>query len=143
MKILQLSVFAENKPGHLSAPCRLLAEHGIDIRALTLADTQRYGILRLLVKEPDKAQAVLEGAGQVVKTTEVLAVEVADEPGGLVKVLAALEGSPLNIEYVYAAPFGRSGKAVLIFRFDDPDKAAHHLQGAGINVLSGRELFGN
>jgi hypothetical protein len=143
MKILQLSVFEENKPGHLSAPCRLLAEHGIDIRALTLADTQRYGILRLLVKEPDKARAVLESAGQVVKTTEVLAVEVADQPGGLAKVLAALEGSPLNIEYVYAAPFGRSGKAALIFRFDDPDKAAQHLQGAGINVLSASELFGS
>jgi hypothetical protein len=143
MKILQLSIFAENKPGHLSAPCRLLAENGIDIRALTLADTQRYGILRLLVKEPQKALAVLKGAGHVVKTTEVLAVEVVDQPGGLVKVLAALEGSSLNIEYVYAAPFGRGGKAVLIFRFDDPDKAVGHLRAAGITVLSGGELFGS
>jgi hypothetical protein len=137
MKILQLSVFAENKPGHLFGPCRLLAQHGIDIRALTVADTQHYGILRLLVKDPDQARRVLEQAGHVVKTTEVLAIEVADEPGGLVRVLTALEGSPVNIEYMYAFPFGHDGKAVLIFRFDDPDAAIKVLQAKAVPVLTG------
>ena len=141
MKILQLSVFAENKPGHLATTCRVLAEAGVDIRALSLADTQRYGILRLLVKDVAQATAALERSGHVVKTTEVLAVEVADQPGGLLTVLTALEGTSLNIEYVYAAPFGRNGKAVLIFRFNDPDKAVQILREAGITVISSIDLF--
>jgi hypothetical protein len=142
MKIQQLSIFAENKPGHLAAPCRLLADEGIDLRALTVADTQHFGILRVLVKDADRARSVLEKAGHVVKATEVLAVEVPDQPGGLAHVLAALEGSPLNIDYVYAAPFGRNGKAVLIFRFDDPDAAIRRLGWAGITVLSSKEFLG-
>ncbi len=137
MKIQQLSIFAENKPGHLAGPCRLLAEQGVDIRALSLADTQHFGILRLIVSDAAKATKLLEDAGQVVKTTEVLAVEVADEPGGLARVLTALEGSPVNIEYMYAFPFGHQGKAVLIFRFADPDAAITVLQAKGVPVLAG------
>jgi hypothetical protein len=141
MKIQQLSIFAENKPGHLAGPCRLLAEQGVDIRALALADTQRFGILRLIVSDPAKATRLLEGAGYVVKATEVLAVPVADRPGGLAEVLAALEGSPVNIEYMYAFPFGHEGKAVLIFRFDDPDVAIKILQGKGLAVLTGEAVL--
>lgn len=137
MKIQQLSIFAENKPGHLAGPCRLLAEQGVDIRALSVADTQHFGILRLIVSDAAKATKLLEDAGQVVKTTEVLAVEVADEPGGLARVLTALEGSPVNIEYMYAFPFGHQGKAVLIFRFADPDAAITVLQAKGVPVLAG------
>jgi hypothetical protein len=141
MKIQQLSIFAENKPGHLAGPCRLLAEHGVDIRALSVADTQRFGILRLIVSDAAKATKLLEGAGHVVKTTEVLAVQVADEPGGLARVLTALEGSPVNIEYMYAFPFGHQGKAVLIFRFADPDAAITVLQTKGVPVLAGDVLL--
>jgi len=137
MKIQQLSIFAENKPGHLAGPCRLLADHGVDIRALSLADTQRFGILRLIVSDTAKATKLLETAGHVVKTTEVLAVEVSDEPGGLARVLSELEGSPVNIEYMYAFPFGHQGKAVLIFRFGDPDAAITILQAKGIPILAG------
>ena len=79
----------------------------------------------------------LEAAGHVVKATEVLAIAVADAPGGLAQVLDALAGSPVNIEYMYAFPFGHAGKAVLIFRFDDPDAATKILQGKGVAVLSG------
>ena len=136
MKIQQLSIFAENKPGHIAGPCRLLAEQGIDIRALALADTQRFGILRLIVSDPARATKALEAAGHVVKATEVLAVAVADQPGGLAQVLSALEGSPVNIEYMYAFPFGHDGKAVLVFRFDDPDAAIKVLQGKGVPVLT-------
>jgi hypothetical protein len=135
MKIQQLSVFAENKPGHLAAPCRLLADNGVDIRALSVADTQRFGILRLIVSDTARATQLLEAAGMVVKSTEVLAVEVEDRPGGLTRVLSVLDGSPINIEYMYAFPFGRGGRAALIFRFDDPDAAITRLQQAGISVL--------
>ncbi len=141
MKIQQLSVFAENKPGHLAGPCRLLAEQGVDIRALALADTQKFGILRLIVSDPAKATRVLEAAGHVVKPTEVIAIAVADQPGGLAQVLTALEGTPVNIEYMYAFPFGHGGKAVLIFRFDDPDKAIEILQAKGVPVLAGDVLL--
>jgi hypothetical protein len=123
MKIQQLSIFAENKPGHVAGPCRLLAQQGVNIRALSLADTQKFGILRLIVSDVAKATQALETAGHVVKTTEVLAIEVPDQPGGLATVLSALDGSPTNIEYMYAFPFGHQGKAVLVFRFDDPDAA--------------------
>ena len=137
MKIQQLSLFAENQPGHLAGPCRLLAEHGVDIRALALADTQKFGILRLIVSDPAKAAGILEKAGHVVKTTEVLAIPVADRPGGLAQILTALEGTEVNIEYMYAFPFGHEGQAVLIFRFDDPDAAIKVLQGKGVPVLAG------
>jgi hypothetical protein len=137
MKIQQLSIFAENRPGHLAGPCRLLADNGVDIRALALADTQTFGILRLIVSDPAKATRVLEAAGHVVKTTEVLAIPVADRPGGLADVLAALAGTAVNIEYMYAFPFGHEGKAVLIFRFDDPDAAIAILQAKGVPVLTG------
>jgi hypothetical protein len=141
MKIQQLSLFAENKPGHILGPCRLLAREGIDLRALTLADTQRFGILRIIVSDAAKARSVLEAAGYVVKVTEVLAVEVPDRPGGLAEVLGVFEGTEINIEYMYAFPFGRGEKAILIFRFDDPDAAIARLREAGVNVLESGEIY--
>jgi hypothetical protein len=141
MKIHQISLFAENKPGHISAPARLLAKEGIDIRALYLADTQDYGILRLIVADWQKAAALLEAQGFVVKVTEVLAVEVADHPGGLADVLGALDGSGINIEYMYAFPYVRGDQAILIFRFNDPDAAIERLQTAGINLVASEELL--
>ncbi len=142
MKIPQLSLFAENRPGHLAGPCRLLAEHGINIRALTLADTQRFGILRLIVSHPAKARQALEAGGHVVTTSEVLAIAVPDQPGGLATVLSALEGSPTNIEYMYAFPGGHGGQAVLIFRFDQPDAALAVLQAKGVVVLPSALILG-
>jgi hypothetical protein len=141
MKIQQLSLFAENKPGHIIAPCRLLAREGIDIRALSLADTQRFGILRMIVSDCARATSVLEQNGFLVKVTEVLAVEVPDHPGGLADVLAALEGTGINIEYMYAFPFGNGDKAILIFRFGDPDAAIERLLSAGINVLQSGAVY--
>jgi hypothetical protein len=135
MKIHQLSIFVENKPGHVAGPCRLLAEQGVNIRALSLADTEKFGILRLIVSDPAKATTALEVQGYVVKATEVVAIQVPDQPGGLAAVLSSLEGSPTNIEYMYAFPYGHEGKAVLIFRFDDPDSAIQLLQAKGIAVL--------
>ena len=140
MKLHQLSVFSENKPGHVVAPCRLLAQEGIDIRALALADTERFGILRMIVSDWRRAKDLLEQSGSVVKITEVLAVEVPDHPGGLADVLEAFIGTPINIEYMYAFPFVRGEKAVLIFRFDQPDAAIERLQERGFQVLSSGAL---
>ncbi len=142
MKIHQLSLFLENKPGQMLGPCRTLAGSGVNVRTLTLADTERFGILRLIVSDWQKARRALQEAGYVVNVTEVVAVEVTDRPGGLAAVLEALEAEAgLNIEYMYAFTFGREGRAVLIFRFDQPDRAIARLQGAGINVLASAEVY--
>jgi hypothetical protein len=141
MKIHQISLFAENKPGHIAAPARLLAQEGIDIRSMYLADTQQYGILRMIVSDWEKAARVLEEQGFVAKVTEVLAVEVPDRPGGLADVLGALEGTGINIEYMYGFPYPIGDEAILIFRFADPDAAIAHLQAAGINLRASEELL--
>ena len=141
MKIHQLSLFLENKPGHTVEPCRLLARSGIDIRTLAMADTQQFGILRMIVSDWQRAAALLRESGYAVNVTEVLAVEVPDRPGGLAAILETFEHSLVNIEYMYAFPFGRGDRAVLIFRFDNPDKAAEQLQAAGINVVGSLEVY--
>jgi len=141
MKINQLSVFLENRQGRLTAPCAALAQAGINILALTLADTERFGILRLIVRDFDKAKTILEGCGFVLKVTEVLAIEVEDQPGGLGKLLVTLETAGVNIEYMYAFTGRNSGKAVMIFRFGDTEKAIEALAAAGIGVLKGVDLY--
>ena len=142
MKIQQLSLFVENEPGQIQKPCQLLAAEGINIRTLSVADTKQFGILRLIVQDWEHASRILKDAGYVVKLTEVVAIEVPDRPGGLSGVMEALENSGVNIEYMYAFPFGRASTAVLIFRFDQPDPAIQRLQAAGINVVAGVDLFG-
>jgi len=142
MKIHQLSLFLENKPSQLTEPCRRLAAAGIDIRTLTLADTAQFGILRLIVSDWERGARLLEDAGYVVNVTEVVAVEVPDRPGGLAEVLAAFDGTEINIEYMYAFTFGRGETAVLIFRFNNPDAAIEQLQARGVNVVGSAEVYG-
>jgi hypothetical protein len=141
MRITQLSVFVENKPGRLALPCRLLAQSGINIVTLSLADTQRFGILRLIVRDWTRAKEALERGGFAVNVTEVLAVEVADRPGGLAELLDVLERAEVNVEYMYAFATKLGDKAVLVFRFDKADEAAEALAKCGMNVLSQVELF--
>jgi hypothetical protein len=141
MKIHQLSLFLENQPGQMIEPCRLLASAGISIRTLSLADTRQFGILRLVLPDWQNAAQLLQNAGYVVNVTEVVAVEVADRPGGLADLMAVFENSGINIEYMYAFPFGRQGRAVLIFRFDQPDAAIERLQTAGIDVVDSLDVF--
>ena len=141
MKIHQISLFLENKPGHLNAICRTLADAQINIVTLSLADTQQFGIVRLIVEEWQKATEVLEGAGYVVNVREVVAASVADKPGGMAEILDIIGKAGVNIEYMYAFA-GRSGdKAVMIFRFGKPDQAIQSLQSKGVNVLGNVELF--
>jgi len=141
MKLHQLSVFLENKPGQLKAVCQTLAAANLNIQTLTLADTKEFGILRLLLQEWERARTVLAGAGFVANVAEVLALEVADHPGGLAAILDAIEQAGLDVEYMYAFTFGRSDKAVLIFRFDDPDAALARLKERGVNVVGEVELY--
>jgi len=140
MKIHQLSLFLENSPGKALEPCRVLSCAGVNIRTLNLADTQQFGILRLIVDDWERGRQLLQAAGYVVNVTEVVAVEVDDRPGGLVRLLECLDSSGVNIEYMYAFTFGRDGRAVLIFRFDSPDVAIERLRGSAINVLGAPEL---
>jgi hypothetical protein len=142
MKLQQLSLFLENRPGQLREPCEALAAAGIDLLTMSLADTAQFGILRFIVRDPEQAKKVLEDAGMVVRMTEVIPVEVENKPGGLAAALMAIEGAGLGVEYMY--DFGaasRSGKAAIVFRFEDPDKALAALEAAGIRVLAMEELL--
>jgi hypothetical protein len=143
MKIHQISLFIENKPGHVAAPARVLAEAGVDIRALYLADTQQYGILRFIVSDWERAAKALEARGYVVKVTDVLAILVTDRPGGLADVLGTLDGTGINIEYMYAFSDVRGDQAILIFCFADTDTAITSLQAAGVKLMTNKELLKN
>jgi hypothetical protein len=141
MKIHQVSVFLENKPGRLRAPCETLAQAGINIITLSLADTHQYGILRMIVPNWQEAKEVLEKAGFVVNVAEVLAIEVPDHPGGLAGVLRAIERSGINVEYMYAFSERRNDKAMLVFRFENADAAVAALAGCDLKLVSSIELF--
>ena len=141
MKINQLSVFLENKPGRLSMPCSTLAKAGINILTLSLADTHQFGILRIIVKDWQKAKTALEQAGCVVNVTEVVAIEVEDRPGGLAQVLELIEKANINLEYMYAFTFGRADKAAIVFRFENPEAAIKLLQAKGVNVVGSVDLY--
>jgi len=141
MKIHQLSVFLENKPGRLSVPCNALAEAGINIVTLSLADTHQFGILRLIVRDWEKAKKVLEDAGAVVNVSEVVAIDVLDKPGGLAGILKVIETAGINLEYMYAFTYRSGDKAVVVFRLEDPDVAVDALKSNNINVIGHVELF--
>ncbi len=139
MKITQLSLFVENRPGALNDVCRTLKEHNINISTLSLADTQSFGILRLLVKEHERAKTVLEQCGFVVKTTEVLAIPVANCPGGLAQLLDTLKDC--QVEYMYAFASEVNERAVMVFRFADPDQALEVLKAAHSDIVREAELY--
>ncbi len=141
MKINQLSVFIENKPGQLLHPCQALADAGINIVTLSLADTEQFGILRLIVADWQEAKRVLEQAGCVVNVTELLAVEVEDKPGGLATVLKAIEKTDVNVEYMYAFTEKLNERSVLVLRFDDPDRAVQKLRDTDVNLVSDIDLY--
>ncbi len=141
MKVKQLSVFLENKPGSLSRPVHLLAKAKLNILTLSVADTAQFGILRLLVEDWEKAMDLLEKDGFVVKVTDMVAIEVSDAPGGLAEILGALEKTRVNLEYMYGFTQRKAGKGLLLFRFDDPDRAIEALQKKSINPVRSVELF--
>jgi len=135
MKIHQISIFIENKPGHLMTPCRALADAGINILTLSVADTREFGIVHFIVDDWRRAKEVLETEGLVVNVVEVVALEVDDRPGGLADLLGIIEQSGVSVEYMYAFTFGANGKAVLVFRFDNPDRAITQLTEAQVRCF--------
>ncbi len=141
MPIKQLSLFVENRPGSLSAVCKILKKENLSIRTLSLADTQQFGILRLLIKEYDQARVALEKAGFIVKVTDVLAIEVPDRPGGLSDILEILDRHKLSVEYMYAFTFGNDDRAVIVFRFEDPEGAIKLLKDEPITMVKAETLF--
>ncbi|MBF0503666.1 MAG: ACT domain-containing protein [Candidatus Omnitrophica bacterium] len=140
MKITQVSVFLENKKGRLFDAIRILGEKAVDIKTLTIAENKDFGVLRMIVDNPQKALEVLKSHDFVASITEIVAVEVDDHPGGLAKVLKVLDGNKINIEYMYAFVEKRADKAILVFRFDDLDKAIAVLNKNNIRVVGKKDI---
>ncbi len=141
MRVEQISIFLENKAGRLAEVTRVLSEAGINIRALSLADTSDFGILRLIVNDTEKAKKTLKENGFTVGKTSVVAVEVEDRPGGLHKILEILRKAGINVEYMYAFVQQSGNNAVLIFRFDNTDEAIKVLLENGVKVIEGKRLY--
>lgn len=142
MKLQQLSLFMENKPGALRAPLDALAKAGVDLLTVSLADTSQFGVLRLVARDPEAAKKVLSDAGMVASVTEVLVIEVDNEPGGLAAALGPIEDAGLAVEYMYLFGTTGAGKAAIILRFEDPDAAIAALGKAGVKLLGTKDLLG-
>ncbi len=140
MKVKQISVFIENRSGRLRDVANVLGKNNINIRALSLADTSDYGILRLIVNDPDKARKVLKEENFTLSETDVIAVEVSDRPGGLSEVLDIMGESGINVEYMYAFVEKSSENAVMIFRIEDIDNALTVLKDKNVTILNNEKV---
>jgi hypothetical protein len=141
MKVEQISIFLENKPGSLEHATRVLKEADINIRTLSLAETSDFGILRLIVNDVEKANTVLKENGFRVSKTAVVAVEVPDKPGGLHGIMEVVAREGINVEYLYAFVEKSGQNAVIIFRFDAPEKAIEVLTKNSFTVIPGSQLY--
>ena len=141
MTIEQLSIFLENKPGKLVEALEAISAAGIDLRALSLADTSDFGILRIIVDEPGRALGVLQDAGYLVKSSDVIPVAVGDKPGGLAAVLRVLADGGADVEYTYAFVAHSHDKAYVILRVNDNDAAIKALTDNGVTLLTADELY--
>jgi len=141
MRVEQIAVFLENKSGRLAEITAILAENSINIRALSVADTADFGILRLIVDKVEVAEKVLRANGFTVGKTNVIAVEVPDRTGGLATVLKSIKEANLNVEYMYAFVNKTGENAVLIFRFEDMDRAIESLMKDGFTILKSEEIY--
>ncbi len=140
MSVKQLSVFLENTPGKLADFTTLLGDHGIDLVSLMVADTTDFGILRGITPDYERAYQLITEAGYTVKLSDVLAVSVADEPGGLAKALRALSSRGVTLEYLYSFVRSSSGSALIILRVDKPDEAVQALNEAGVKLLTQEDI---
>ena len=142
MLVRQINVFLENQSGRLAEVTRTLGENNIDIRALYIADTTEYGILRMILDKPERAVEVLTAAGFTVSSTPVIAIAIADRPGTLDHALSILTDGELSLEYLYAYVGRTSDDAVVVIRVQDPTLACKKLEEAGIRVLTSAEVYG-
>jgi hypothetical protein len=141
MKVEQISIFLENKPGGLEQVTRILRDADINIRTLSVADSSDFGIVRLIVNQVESATKVLKENGFTVSRTTVVAVEVPDRPGGLHSILEVISKNNINIAYMYAFVEKSGENAVMLFRFDNQDAAIAVLTQSGITVLPGEKLY--
>jgi hypothetical protein len=141
MRLKQVSVFLENKTGRMAAVTRVLAARGINLRAFCIADTANFGILRIIVNNPEEALQALRDEGFTANFAEVIAVEVPDSPGGLATVLEHLDAGGVNIEYLYAFCEKCRDNALVIFRVEDVDAAVKALEPTGIRVVPSDEVY--
>ena len=141
MKVEQISVFLENKPGSLKKATLVLKDNNINIRTLSVAETVDFGILRLIVNDVEKAHKVLKDNGFRVSKTPVVAVEVPDKPGGLHSIMEVVSKEGINVEYLYAFVEKSGQNAVIIFRFDNPEKAIEVLTKQNFAVIPGSKLY--
>ena len=142
MSIKQISIFVENKSGRLAEITAAIAAAGIDIRALSIADTTNFGILRLIVDKPDEAEAALKAAGLTVSLTNGIAIGIPDQPGGFAAAMKALADAAIDVEYMYAFISRDKGKAYVIIRLDNGQKAAEALHANGFEILSPEAIYG-
>ncbi len=141
MDVAQISIFLENRAGGLADVVEVLARHGVDIQALTLADMADFGILRIIVRDPDATRAILKDAGFTADKTRVVAVVVPDRPGGLAETLRALRKHGINVEYMYSAVRRAGEHAILILRVDELGRTTEALRAAGVKVLERLEAM--
>ncbi len=141
MAISQISVFVENRPGRLADITAVLAKNSIDIRALSVADTSDYGILRLIVNDPKSAVEALRSEGMTASATQVLGIIIPDEPGGLARAIKVLSDAQISVEYAYAFITPSVGNAYVIIRVEDNDKASEILKGARIELIEQDDIF--
>ncbi len=141
MIIKQLSVFVENRNGRMLDIARTLAQNDIDISALSLADTSDFGVLRLIVDKPDKAKKALNDIGIVVKISDVIAIVMDDAPGGMAKALEVISNNGISIEYMYACIGKTSGKALMVLRTEDTEKAEEILDVNGFGIVSPGDIY--
>ena len=140
MTINQISVFLENKSGRLADVTKALADGEINLRAMTIADTADFGILRLIVNNPEKAAKILEDNGFTIRITKVLGIEIEDKPGGLHKIMELFKENGLNIEYLYASLENKNNKAVVIFKVEDINLGLKIIEGNSLVAISGKNL---
>lgn len=140
MAIKQLSVFVENKEGKLREITDILTKAGIDIRALSIADTSEFGILRLIVRDPHKAKALLEKNGFVATINDVVGVEINDRPGGLAEIVRLFAERDINMEYMYAFLTRTENKAYLVVRVDDASEVENLLESEKIRILTPADI---
>ncbi|MDR2610853.1 MAG: ACT domain-containing protein [Clostridiales Family XIII bacterium] len=141
MTIEQLSIFVENQPGRLAEITGILAGADIDLRAMSIADTADFGILRIIVSDTEKALHTLKNAGCAVSVTKVLAVGLTDEPGSLAKVIRVLSDNGVSVEYLYAFITRKEGSAYVIFRVEDTDKAEAIFAMHGVATAGKEEIY--
>ena len=140
MQVQQLSVFVENKSGRLAEITEAIAKAGVDIRALTIADTRDFGILRLIVDDPRKAEDVLREAGMTVSITSVLMMGLSDRPGEFAKAMRVLADNAISVEYMYAIVSKDSGKASIIIRTDELERGIEVLKENGVTILTQEDI---